>query len=389
MRAYLAMKTTDKEKERTELFLSIKKIAYAILMVGNYSTYNLNYEDVAYEYAVYMFTRLVATGKGKFVPEYQDRFPWQKYISLNIRHIIHSRFLVSDDALGSDIVDLLDDGDGDDELRELITTSETSVDRMTKEYTVSQIYDVVKQFYSQAEIARLYPITKQYLTSHGVVMLTIDCPADVKAFAKVLIAVSKRILYQGVKTDFRDRSKSQIEDCVSSSLKSTLFMASVIEADFFPTDLLLALDLDSILRLVTISGGSTIRIPTTREFESIIGATMAASKMIIDGETDVTKAKWEAKHEYGLVFSNRVNMSNFIDRIMSSCHFSEAEGGKPTSPLIHLLLTYIKSLNTITDTLIDKTDTESYDTLVSSFGKLVDISLNIIDSLTPKDKSQQ
>ena len=386
MRAYLAMKTTDKEAERTELFLSIKDIAYAILMVGNYSSHNLNYEDVAYEYAVYMFTRLVATGSKKFEPEYQGRFPWQKYISLNIKHIIHSRFLVSDESVSSDIVNLLNDDD--DELRDIMTDSESSVDKMTKAYTVDEIYGIVKQFYSKTEISRLYPITKQYLTTHGVNMLYMDCPEDVKAFAKVLIAVTKRVLYQGIKTDFRDRSKSEIEDCIASSLKSTLFMASVIEADFFPTDLLLACDLESIIRLVTISGGSTIRIPTSREFESIIGATMAASKMIVEGETDINKAKWEAKHEYGLVFSNRVNMNNFIDKVIGACKNSDIEGNPASSPLIHLLLTYIQSMNTIADGLVDKTDEASYDLLVSNFGKLVDVSLNIIDSLTPKDNQK-
>jgi len=78
----------DKEdqKLRTKLFTTIKELTHAILCVGDYeSKYRIKADEAAYEYALYLFERFLM---GTFDPTYDDRFPFQKYISINLRHVL-------------------------------------------------------------------------------------------------------------------------------------------------------------------------------------------------------------------------------------------------------------------------------------------------------------
>jgi len=49
----------DGEETRTQLFQTIQELAYAVLKVGGYDKHNIDYSTVAYEYALYLFERLI------------------------------------------------------------------------------------------------------------------------------------------------------------------------------------------------------------------------------------------------------------------------------------------------------------------------------------------
>src|ERR1700677_861463 len=77
-------KDLDDETTRTNLFLAIKEIAFAILEVGNYAKYKIDHEKTSYEYALYLFDRLVLKqieDRFEMKPTQEGgRFPVQDYI---------------------------------------------------------------------------------------------------------------------------------------------------------------------------------------------------------------------------------------------------------------------------------------------------------------------
>ena len=133
--AYLAQQEEDNEQTRTDLFINIKAIAFAILNVGNYSKYGIDFENTSYEYGLYLFERIITD---RFIPEYDDRFPWQKYISKNINHII---FTKRDDLSWQDLITDLEFLLADDErMQELVKDTVTPEQLFDRHVMAEKLY---------------------------------------------------------------------------------------------------------------------------------------------------------------------------------------------------------------------------------------------------------
>lgn len=76
-------------------------------------------------------------------------------------------------------------------------------------------------------------------------------------------------------------------------------------------------------------------------------------------------------------------MNNFISKILDSCKVADVDQKQESNPLIYLLLTYIKSLNTMSESLIQRIDGEEFSELIGQYDKLVDLTLKIIQTMQP------
>jgi hypothetical protein len=152
----------------------------------------------------------------------------------------------------------------------------------------------------------------------------------------------------------------------------------VVHAKFFPQELLLALDVDSMYRLVAVLGGKKIRIPTARELDSLIGAVVSVSKMVLEGKP-LNKSLQESKEDLNLVFSDKVNIQYFVSKCLESFNIFDAD--KPSSPLINILANSIKTLDTLFKSMEKKSSTASPEILLDQYIKLSESFSKFTDSL--------
>lgn len=361
--AYKSFKKEECEVTRTNLFTTIRDLAYAILMVSTFSKKSsLNLEDTAYEYGLYLFERLVT---GSFSPEtspkYIDKMPWQRYIDINLNHIIFSRKDENEPwiDLVEDLEFLVDATRIDDQ-----DITDAYQSRVTKDTLSKSLHEALLIFYSDAEISRLLPLSVSLIFSNPKYYVNDAMPKDIKDFSLVLISIAKRIATKNNLDGSTRIKKTELVRMLSSSVRSTVFLSSVVNSSFFPKELLLSLDIDSLYRLCQISGGKRIRVPTQRELNTLVGAVVTVSKMITDGK-NFKESVNESKKEFDLVFSHQINTETFVAKIIKSMNtFGQDE---KTDPLISIIVMSIKSLEKLFDKVLEKADTSNPDTLLKTY----------------------
>ena len=361
--AYKEFKKYESEETRTNLFTTIRDLAFAILTVSTFSKKSsINLEDTAYEYGLYLFERLVT---GSFSPEtspkYIDKMPWQRYIDINLNHIIFSR--KNENEAWIDLVEDLeflvdatriDEGNMADAYQNKINRDSVSKD----------LHDALQIFYSDADIARLLPLSIDLIFSNPKYYINDNMPRDIKDFALVLISVAKRIAAKHSLDGSTRVKKTELVRMLSSSVRSTVFLSSVVNSSFFPKELLLSLDIDSLYRLCQISGGKRIRIPTQRELNTLVGAVVTVSKMITDGK-NFKESVNESKKEFDLVFSHQINTETFVAKIIKSMNTFGPD--EQTDPLISVIVMSIKSLEKLFDKVLEKADTADPETVLRTY----------------------
>ncbi len=362
--AYKAFKKLEDENTRTVLFTAIRDLAFAILTVGTFpKKSSINLEDTAYNYGIYLFGRLVT---GTFTPEtspkYIDRMPWQAYIDVNLNHIIFSK---KDDMeswidLVEDLEFLVDTTRSDDTPDQ----SELYSQRMVKDSVSRDLQSALQIHFTDQEIERLLPLSVDLIFSNPKYFINDKMPKDIKDFSLVLIALAKRIATKNNMDDSTRVKKTELVKMLSSSVRSTVFLSSVVNSNFFPKELLLSLDTDSLFRLCQISGGKRIRIPTQRELNTLVGAVVTVSKMVLDGK-NFKESVNESKKEFDLVFSHQINTETFVAKVVKSIStFGEDE---KTDPLISIIVMSIKSLEKLFDKVLEKSETADPETVLKTY----------------------
>lgn len=337
--AYLDHLKEDDEQTRTNLFKTIRAIAHAILMVGKHSK-KIEPEEAAYEYAVYLFERIIT---GTFKPDIKGGMPWQQYINLNVKHIVNSRKNESANFIElADDLELLINKDEQDTLE----LRRNDLPSLYKNELPRQLYEGLRIYYTREEIDRLLPLSLDLLHVNPKYMVNDKMPGDIKDFSIVMLSLAKRLAKDGNSIFYENVSKKELNKVLDQCLRSSIFLSSVIDTNFFPKELLLALDIDSLYRIVQISGGKKMRIPTQRELDTLIGAVVTVSKMITDGK-DLKKTLRETKKDLDLVFSHQVNVQNFIRKIIDSIQLIGAD--QETLPLIAILKITFSNIDVLLD----------------------------------------
>lgn len=361
---------TDMEsaETRTQLFTAIRNLTHAILCVGTYQTkYNIDPDEIAYEYALYLFERLIM---GTFKPEYRDRFPFQNYITLNLKHVIITKnkdrnwheLLVDLEYL----VNLENSG-----MMEFNESDETVDFKLDKQGMAKKLYKAIRIYYSEEEIRRLLPMTMGVLDLEPKYFLSERYPVDLRDFIVLLITAAKRLLSTyNINTLSYDYSKKEFSKIVSSSVRSTVFLSAVVNSEFFPRDFLLSLDIDSLYRLVSVSGGNMIRVPTKKELDALIGTVVAVSKVIMEGKP-IKQSLGETKEDLGLMFPTRIRGTNIETYISKILEVHDVFGeDKNSDPIVHSLISAIKSIDKMLEHLVHNLDKEKPETILQTYKEI-------------------
>lgn len=378
--AFENWKKEDDSSTRTLMFTTVRDLAYANLVVGKYEKYNLDYEEVAYEYGLYMFERII-TGSFTFTPKgdhAEKRFPFNLYVKRNIKHVIFTlRKKSSWQDLLSDLEFLVDGevfGESD------IPDREDPVDKTFDQFLYARkLLTSLNIFYSEEEIKRLLGISLEMIYENNRYFVPRNAPEDIKDFTLVLIALSKRLVRDHNINFGIDIPKKDLSKVMAAAVRSTVFLSAVVNSNFFPRELLITLDIDSLYRLVNVCGGQTIKVPSLRELDTVIGSTVAVGKMIMEGK-DYNQSIQESKNNLGLVFTNTVNTQFFISKLLEV--YDIYKDDPQSSPVISILAMSIKSLDVLFNQLNEKAKDLPAESIIAQYTELAGSFSKFTESLT-------
>ena len=375
--SYSTWKENNSEETRTKLFLAIKNLAFAILSVGRWKKENIDHELAAYEYGVYFLTRIL----NGFKLESPDgrKFALQAYIRLNINHVVFTNL----DDLVNDVVGDIEYICKGDILDSFISEEITVDDKLDEFFLSKKVYKSLGIFYSKEEVDRLLPLSLDIYFNNQEFYNT-KAPKDVINFLNVLIALAKRIVRKFNINKKVDIPKDSVKNILSSTIKSSVFLAAVVNSDFFSKELLLALDLDSLYRLIDLQGGKTIRIPTQRELDTLVGTILSSSKVILEGK-DLTSSIAESKKDLGLVFTRRIHMKKFISQAIDVYNLIGKD--ETSDPLINMVTISIKTLDSLLGKVVN--DMESKENILDQYIELSKLINNFTKSLIEINNGQK
>lgn len=321
----------DSPSSRDSLFMAIRNIAYNIATYDkNTKRYNLEIDEVSNEYALRLFERIVVNGF-RFKTD-TGRIPFSAYIRINIKDVIIS------DGKNNSYLQL--HGDMETLYDQIVSGSvESSSDFFSKSHLSNKIYNGLMIFYKEKDIKRHLNLALDiiYRNKHQPIPYE-KLPSDIRDFCVVLLSLSKRITDE---FNINNIERTDIKKALESSIRSSVFLASVTESDAFPRELLLSLDLESLYRICTVSGGRKIKIPTIRQLDTIVGTVSSVSEYIIDGK-DYQGTLAKSKKDLDLVFSANMNMHQFISKAIDVLDLKE--NNQSTEPLINVLSLSRKSI---------------------------------------------
>lgn len=382
--AHAAWKADDGSETRTALFIGFRELADAVLHVGPFEKFEIDYQHIAYEYALYLFERVI-TGSFELVA-LRDRFPLQLYVSKNIKHVIMTK---GDNQVWSELltdmeflIDLDESDDATNPLRksfeDAVSTGDEELRHVNRMHYAKKIWGALRCYYVKTEIDRLLPLALDLVYDNPRHVVAPDLPADLRDFTVIMIATAKRLVSQDNIFHATDVKKGVLSRALASAARSTVFLSTVANTNAFPKEFLLALDIDSLYRLVSIMGGKRVRVPTMRQMETLIGSVVAMSKMLMEGKT-MDSSVLEAKGDLDLTFSHRFNIPTFISDAMQIYDVFGDEKG--SEPLLQLMIKSIKSLDVLLAEIKERAATQGSAELVGEYAKLTSTYSTFTESL--------
>lgn len=334
--SYLKYLELDNNDTRTHMFLMVRDLAFAIVSVGHaYTKYTLDYDEIAYEYSLYLFDRIVFKGFRFKIGE-NGVLPLQKYIALNILHVITTKVNVDNRNKLIGDLEIMD------------KTCDLSDKIYERRSLIGQLHKGLRLYYNESQIRKYLPIVIGLIEDYGPILKNESIPLELRDFSIVLFSISKRLLYDNNINIYIPINKHKtLSKVVESSISSSLFMYSILNVDKSLQELIVALDIKSLMRLVTISGGKSIKIPNEKDFDVILASVLALGKSIVTGE-DPVKFIDAVIRENDLIFNNKTTIESFISKLLESI---KLEKNRETDPLSSIISFGIKSIESLTSTL--------------------------------------
>lgn len=362
---------SDNPETKNDLFVSIKNLSKSVITLL-YSKSNIDFELASYEYSVYLFQRIIL--RTLDLNNHNGRFPLQHYMRKNVRHIIYSQ---GNEITWMNVVNEMDDEEFENEIEDI--HSRTVPQEVNCKNLSRKMYDGLGMFYNHEDIKRLYPICRDLFYSNRHCVIPYGLPEDIKNFMMILISLAKRVYVDNkhiFEHHMKDTGSKEFKKRIQSALRSTIFFSAITKSEVFPKELLLALDVDSLYRLVSICGGNTIRIPKERELESLMGAVVTISNMVLDGQ-DMETAIFKAKKDYGLVMDNRINIRDLIHKV--NCTI-DLENDAMSEPMLNMLEKLVKFFDVIVGDL-SRLERISSPDLLRLFTNVSDSITNLTDNV--------
>jgi hypothetical protein len=384
--AYHSFKKKDTAQARTELFSAVYALAFACSTVGYAKKLSdRDRENIATEFA---FSHVPKLLDGSFSPTSAPgtKFPADKYYSLAVRNTILSFKNGEFDKKGwerlhvlmDDLELFVEDNAGRLQLEDSVQGSRSVDARDSNRAYARDLYRALRLLYSAADIERLLPLATEILytadpTASGV-------PDDLRRFALALRACAQRLATDhGIDSNV-NLPRAQLDSIMNSALRSTLFLAAATHYDRVPRDLLLALDHRTLYRLAYVLGGTTIRVPTLRELQTLQNAVTAAVAVYTAPEAERSRVEEEVR-KFDDVLGKKRNTHGgameIVSKMIASHRLSARDDQTQFAPLMNVILKSVQSLEFMVDRihraqLSPGMMLQQYAALTKSLGEIID-----------------
>lgn len=344
---YFKALESDSNEDKSEFFKSVYKLAYGILEV---SKYDVDFDHVAHDYSTLMFERVFI--KNQLFYTKSDRIPFTQYIKLNIRNVVFNR----DDNVYTDVLEdlkfIVDDINyGDFNISTM--SSNSKFDSLG-----GDLYNALLKFYSVDQLKQMLHVSLDLIFDSGFQPISRDIPKDLQVFSITLICLAKKIVSDNRLYNINNYDSESIKNALDSSLRSSSFLALMSDnPSYIP--FFMALDIDSIYRLSTVSGGTRITVPSLRYITNLINTSVVATSVIKDSDKRYLSYKniTEISEDFDIKSSNggSVSKSSLQKSISKALDIYDTIGhDEKSEPLLQALGFSVKSIEKLVDSVSGK-----------------------------------
>lgn len=341
-RYYFSGLDKNLDSDKSSFFKSVYNLAYAILEV---SKYKVDFDTVAHDYAALMYERVFILGDLFYTKS--DRIPFTSYIRLNIKNLVYPKDsnLVYKDVL-EDLKYIVDS-----ESVDLPISNVSSNDKI--ESLGDELYSALLKFYDNDTIKQKLHISLDLIFDTDFQPISRNMPKDLQVFSITLICIAKRIATDNRLQNIKKRDVNTISNALEASLRSSSFLAIMSEnPNYIP--LFLSLDIDSIYRLATVSGGTRVTVPSLRYLSNIMNTSVVASSVILDSSKryvsyrDITKISknFKIKSSNGSNVS-RVSLQKSISKALDI--YDTLGHDEKSNPILQTLGYSVKAIEKLAD----------------------------------------
>jgi len=375
MQAYLGFINTDppSKQERDTLFLAIYNLTFGIMSVSRYvarARVQDHVEEMAQTYTLSLFSRINAGFRFTF----EDKIPFQKYIDLNMKQIVScTSYEQSSYSAIEDLADLVvhqnfqdDEEDGKQDYEERCI--------------VRKIYKVLNVYYTPNQIRRYLPLAIEFLDKSKSLVLGKDIPLAYRDFTNTLLAVAFKVCEDNNIKDYISTMKPQsdLAQILSASVRSSVFLHSIVNTEIIDPTLLVSLDMSSLSRLISVAGGKKIKIPTEATFDRVLTSVLAISEGVVSGKEPLDALK--SLSTCGIpIYKKDVTLQKYVQNISKTMELKAIDS--ETEPLIGVLENVINATSALSKKLPDVIDKIPKERLVSDYLSLSKNLSSLIKSL--------
>lgn len=379
MQAYLGFLEGEKDgntpskEARDNLFLSIYNLTFAIMSVSRYvakARVQDHVEEMAQTYTLTLFSRIIRGFRFTF----DDKIPFQKYIDLNMKQIVsctsheQSSYSAIEDlnnlVIHQNYADDEEDGKQDYEERCI----------------VRKIYKILNVYYSSNQIRRYLPLAIEFLDRSKSLVLSKDIPETYRDFTNTLIAIAYSVCKEHNIRDYISTMKPQgdLKNIISTSVRSSVFLHSIVNSEIIDPALLVSLDMSSLSRLISVAGGKKIKIPTEATFDRVLTSVLAISEGVVTGKEPLDALK--SVSTGGIpIYKKDVTLQNYVQSISKTMELKAID--PETEPLINVLENVINATSALSKKLPEVIDSIPKERLVSDYMSLSKNLQSLIKSL--------
>lgn len=359
LNAYFRFRSNDNVQTRSDFFMGLFHLCFAVADISKDRKPYHDIEIPANDCATYIFERVAITKKLALLPrEGYDKFPLQQYVRLSMkRYLINpemsSKTMLSDEEFAK-MANILDYTDN-------ISSS------IVKKNLAKQILSDLCVIYTPEEVYRLYPIARETIINR-VHPRHIRIP-EIKDFVLIYTTLVRKRFRNGSKIFTDDLKESNITKMLHTCLSSSFFLTMLLESDIVDKSLLTALDIESIIRLIELAGGTTIKIPVKEKLNSLLVSMNIATDMVMNG-TDFNDALTNVKADSHIKCTTNPSLLRLVELAMLAIDLER--GDQHSEPTFDMLCSTARLAAEYTKELAEKRTSEAV-----TIDKFIQLSNNV------------
>lgn len=359
LNSYFRFRHNDTVQTRSDFFMGLFNLCYAVADISKDRKHFHDPEIPANDCATYIFERVAISKKLALLPrESYEKFPLQQYVRLSMKRYLINPEMSSKTFLTEEEFS---------KMANILDYSDNMSSSLFKKGLAKQILDDLCIIYTPEDVFRLYPIARESIINR-VHPRHIKIP-EIKDFVLVYTTLVRKRFRNGSKIFTDDLKDSNINKMLHTCLSSSFFLTMLLESDIVDNALLTALDIESIIRLIELAGGTTIKIPVKEKLNSLLVSMNIATDMVMNG-TEFNDALTKVKSDSHIKCTTNPSLLRLVELAMLAVDLER--GDKHSEPTFDMLCSTAKLAAEYTKDLSEKRSNDAI-----TVDKFIQLSANV------------